>query len=218
MTQPITLATSARAERISDGVVHVVGLGLVAVAVPVLIGLTIWRQGPGVALFGTAIYATTLTAMIGFSALYNTVGQRRWSGLLRRLDHAAIYAKIAGTYTPFALMSGNPAPWLLIGLWTAALAGIGIKVVSPARFRGLALALYLGMGWAGVLAGGALFATLSPPVLVMIATGGTIYTLGVAFYLFERVPFHTTLWHVAVLAATIIFYGAVTVQVVQGPA
>ncbi len=152
--------------------------------------------------------------MILCSALYNLIASPGWSGLLRRLDHSAIYVKIAGTYTPFTLLSGQGF-WLLAGVWGAALAGVGIKLVSPERFRRLALALYLAMGWAGLLAGGAFFATLSVPVIILIAIGGALYTLGVVFYLLERLPYHYTIWHVLVLTASLSFYAAVTVHLVQ---
>jgi len=71
------------------------------------------------------------------------------------------------------------------------------------------------MGWAGLLAGGTFFATLSTPVIALIVTGGLLYTAGVAFYLSERLPFHYTIWHVFVLVASLVFYAAVTLQVVQ---
>lgn len=214
MARPPRTAYS-RAEILSDTIVHISGVVVMAVAVPVLIGLAIWRGAGPAEVTAVTIYGVTLIAMLGFSALYNTVGQRRWHGLLRRLDHSAIYAKIAGTYTPFVLIPGAHAGWLLAGIWSAALAGMGLKLVSPARLRWLALALYMGMGWAGVIAGGSFFAALSPAVIALIAIGGVIYTAGVAFYLMNRMPFHYTLWHVFVLTASIVFYAAVTTLVLQ---
>jgi hemolysin III len=205
----------SRAERISDAVVHVAGLVVVLVAVPVLIWLAVWRGAGREAILGVGIYGATLIAMILFSALYNMVGQGRWRWLLRRLDHSAIYAKIAGTYTPFTLTAGSHGGYLLAGLWTAALAGIGLKAVTPHRLRWLALGLYLGMGWAGFIFGASVFGALSPQVLALIVTGGILYTVGVVFFLFERLPFHYTIWHVLVLAASLVFYAAVAVHVVQ---
>ena len=203
-----------RSERLSDAVIHVSGLVLVLIAVPVLITLAAFLRGDFTALFGISVYGAALAAMILFSALYNMILHPGWAWLLKRLDHSAIYVKIAGTYTPFTLLSGQGG-WLLAGLWGAALTGVGLKILSPDRFRWLTLALYLGMGWAGLLAGGAFFATLSTPVIVLIATGGALYTLGVLFYLFERLPFHYTIWHVLVLTASVVFYAAVTLHLVQ---
>jgi hemolysin III len=203
----------SRAERQSDLVVHLAGLAAVLLAVPVLVSVTITARGDWAALVAVGVYGLSLTAMIVFSALYNTLGQRRWTGALKRLDHSAIYAKIAGTYTPFFLLSGQH-PTLLTGLWAAAVTGIGLKMVAPDRMRGLAVALCLAMGWAGVLAGGGFLSQVSTPVQWLIWTGGALYTLGVAFYLFDRLPFHYTIWHVLVLAASMSFYAAVTLHVI----
>ncbi len=205
----------SRAERLSDAVVHVAGLALVLAAVPVLIVLAALLRGDGAAVAGAAVYGATLILMILCSALYNMIDRPGWAWLLRRMDHAAIYVKIAGTYTPFALISGQGAG-LLAGVWGAAAAGVALKAVSPARFRWLALALYLGMGWAGAVAGGDLMEALPFATKVLMLVGGGLYTLGVVFYLAERLPFHNTIWHVHVLAASLVFYAAVLVMVVAG--
>ncbi|GAB1379329.1 PAQR family membrane homeostasis protein TrhA [Pararhodobacter aggregans] len=210
----------SKAEQVSDAVVHVAGLMLVLMAVPVLIVLTALYRGDAASITGVSVYGGALIAMILFSALYN-IGETSGYGtakewLLRRLDHSAIYLKIAGTYTPFTLLSGHGVA-LTLGVWGAALAGIALKIVSPERFKWIALALYLGMGWAGVVAGGPLFAALPTAVLVLMAVGGGLYTLGVVFYLWRRLPFHYTIWHVFVLAASFVFYSAVLVFVLLGP-
>ena len=169
---------------------------------------------------GVSVYGGALIAMILFSALYN-IGETSGFGaakewLLRRLDHSAIYLKIAGTYTPFTLVSGHGVS-LTVGVWAAALAGIVLKIISPERFKWAALALYLGMGWAGLVVGGPMFASLPTAVLVLMVVGGALYTLGVVFYLWRRLPFHYTIWHVFVLAASFVFYSAVLVFVLLGP-
>jgi hemolysin III len=214
MTLLATRSGYSRAEYLSDAVVHVTGSVLVLVSVPVLITLTAFLRGDAQAMIGTTVYGLTLAGMILCSGLYNIIGQGRWAWLLQRLDHSAIYAKIAGTYTPFALLSGQGG-WLLTGLWLAALAGMGLKLASPVRFRWATLALYLGMGWAGLAFGSSLLGALSFEVLALIVTGGVIYTLGVLLYLFDRLPFHYTAWHVTVLAASMVLYAAVTIQVIQ---
>jgi hemolysin III len=209
-----TRSDYTRAERLSDAVIHVSGLTLVLIAVPALIITVAALHGDFSSIFAVSVYGMALIAMILCSALYNMVTHPDWAGVLKRLDHSAIYVKIAGTYTPFTLLSGHGL-WLLAGLWSAAFAGVGLKLLYPDRFRLAALALYLGMGWAGLLAGGALLASLSAPVIALIITGGCLYTLGVAFYLCERLPFHYTIWHGLVLAASLVFYAAVTTHLVQ---
>ncbi|WP_116084549.1 hemolysin III family protein [Tropicimonas sp. IMCC34011] len=205
----------SRAEQVSDGVVHVIGVAAAVAAVPVLITLTAFWRGDVTAIVGISIYGGTFIAMLLCSALYNMLPAQRWTPVLRGLDHSAIYFKIAGTYTPFTLLSGWPGAYLLGGLWTAAIAGSSLRILAPERFRPVAIGLYLVMGWAGLFGGWALLQTLSPVVLSLIVIGGLIYTTGVVFYLTDRLPFHTTIWHVFVLVASFVFYAAVLTHVAQ---
>lgn len=206
----------SRAEYLSDAVVHASGLLIALVAAPALIVVAIVMRGDVPAVAGTAVYALSLVATLLFSALYNTIGRRRWTGLLRRLDHSAIFTMIAGTYTPFTTLSGGQGTWLLAGLWVAALAGVAIKVFAIDRMQWAAIGLCLGMGWSGALLPGQDFlAGVSPNVFMLIVTGGAIYTIGVVLYLYDRLPFHYTVWHVCVLAASMMFYAAVTLQLLQ---
>lgn len=202
----------SRAERLSDAAVHLTGLALVLGAVPVLIVVAALVRGDAATVAGVSIYAAALVLMIGASAAWNICEGFSWGAarawLLRRLDHSAIFLKIAATYTPFALITGHGL-WLTLGIWAAAGLGIVLKMISPERFRLVSLALYLGMGWAGVAGGGALLAALPMPVVVLMAVGGGLYTLGVVFYVWERLPFHITIWHGFVLAASLVFYAAV---------
>lgn len=208
----------SRAERLSDGVVHLLGLSLALLAVPALIALTaIWRTEPA-AIVGASIYGATLVLMLTFSALYNMVGNPRWAGLLRRLDQSAIYMKIAGTYTPFTLLAGGQALGLLAGLWMAAALGLMLKMLVPTGMRWIALGLYLAMGWAGLYAGGPMLAELPGTVLALILAGGIVYTTGVVFFLLERLPFHNTIWHVFVLAGSVLFFIAVALFIAELPA
>jgi hemolysin III len=205
----------SRAEWISDAVVHVTGVVAALMAVPVLITLAVVLRGDAPAIASTTLYGVALIAMLLFSALYNMTIRPRPRRIFRSLDHTAILCLIAATYTPLAVLSGAEATLLLAGLWIAALSGAAIRAFAPDRLKLAAVALALLMGWAGLLAGGEVFAGLTTPVMVLIATGGALYTVGVAFFLLERLPFHYTIWHVCVLAASAVFYAAVTVQLVQ---
>ena len=205
----------SRTERLSDAVVHVSGVVAALVAVPVLITLAVVLRGDAPAVVGTSLYGVALIAMLLCSALYNMTWQARRRAFFRHLDHTAIFCKIAATYTPFLLMSGGSSGWLLPGLWGAAAAGSAMRIMAPDRLKLLAVGIALAMGWAGLFAGAGFFSGLSLAVIALIVTGGVLYTIGVAFFLFDRLPFHYTIWHVFVLAASMVFYAAVTTHLVQ---
>jgi hemolysin III len=213
--KPTASRAYSRAEYLSDAAVHVAGLTLALMAVPALIVSAVLVRGDATALVAVSVYGAALILMLACSALYNMVLRPDWTWLLKRLDHSAIYMKIAGTFTPFTLMSGQGIA-LTLGLWAAALLGIVLKVADPYRFRWPGLALYLGMGWGGAAFGAALFASFPVPVIALIVAGGLLYTLGVVFYLWEGLPFHNTIWHVFVLVASVAFYAAVAVVVFTG--
>ena len=203
----------SRAEYLSDMAVHLTGLVTVAAAVPVLIVLAALLDGNPWQITAAAIYGASLLAMIGCSALYNIFPHPEWEWLLKRLDHSAIYLKIAGTYTAFVLIAGHGFA-LAAGLWAAAAAGISLKLLSPARWRWIGLTLYLGMGWIAAVLGQDVFTALPSPVVWLIAIGGSLYTLGVVFYLWDRLPHHLTIWHVFVLAASLAIYSGVVAAVI----
>ncbi len=205
----------SRAEMLSDAVVHVVGLCSVLMAVPVLVTLAIVLRGDTPAILGTGLYGVALIAMILCSALYNMAEQDTWRAFFRHFDQTAIFIKIAATYTPFILLSGGQGAWLLPVLWGGAILGSGMRMMAPDRLQLVAIGIALAMGWAGLFAGDSLLAALSGPVLSMIVAGGVLYTVGVGFFLFDRLPFHITIWHMFVLAASITFYAAIMVHLLQ---
>ena len=206
--------TYSRAEHRSDAVVHLSGIALALIAAPVLIGLAVLLHHAPAAIAGTSVYGVALVAMLVCSALYNMAQQAHRRAFFRHFDHTAIFCKIAATYTPFVVLSGGLGAWLLTGLWGAAVAGSGLRLLVP-DWRLIACAIALAMGWAGLFAGSDFFGGLSTAVIVLIVTGGSLYSIGVAFFLFDRLPFHYTIWHLFVLAATGVFYAAVTLHLVQ---
>jgi hemolysin III len=205
----------SRAENRADAAVHVTGLGAAVLAVPLLLGAALVRsvdQG-GVTLFAAvAIYGLAFVAMIGASALYNLWSDGARSALYRKLDHSAIYLKIAGTYTPFTLIPGQGV-WLMAVLWGAACLGVVLKLISPDRFRVIGLVLYLGMGWLGVVILPQMLATLPGASVALIVAGGLVYTFGVVFYLWTRLRYHYVIWHICVLVASFLLYAAVWTMV-----
>lgn len=210
-----------RAEYIADTTIHMIGVIGALLAVPVLITLVaVWR--PDAALIAAvSVYGASLLAMLSFSAGYNVIGGRIGGGraveVLRRLDHAAIYVKIAGTYTPYAVLTGGPVGrWLLIGVWTTAALGTLGKLVAPHRWQRVSILLYLALGWCFVAVAGEVTAVITGATLVLIAIGGILYSVGVIFHLWESLPFQNAIWHAFVLVATFVFYSALMVEIAAG--
>ena len=204
----------AQAERHADAVVHGLGLALglagcvvLAMAVP-----------PGADLhlrLGLAIYAAGLMAMLGCSALYNLtadVGRKR---LLRRLDQAAIFLMIAGTYTPIALASigGAWGTGLLAFVWSAAVGGMTIKLLALRCPEWLSIALYLLVGWSVVVTFGPLAAAVPTATLLLLVAGGILYSVGVIFHLWLGLAYHNAIWHGFVLAGAACHWLAVVREV-----
>lgn len=222
MESPNTLrSTPISTEQIADAVVHIVGVALVMLAVPVLVTLAaVWRDEASV-IAAMSIYGASLLAMILFSATYNLAAirfpGRSILGVLRRLDHGAIYLKIAGTYTPFAVIAGGPlGRWLLICIWSGAALGFLGKIIAPDRWERASIVLYLAMGWAFVVAAGPISESITQASLILIVVGGCLYSVGVIFHLWERLPYQNAIWHVFVLVASLVFYSAMIVEVSIG--
>lgn len=205
----------SRAEYISDAVVHISGIALALIGGPILVTLAAVWLGDVTLISAMTVYVVALVAMLVCSALYNMASRDTWYDRLRRIDQSAIYLKIAGTYTPFAAMAGVQAGWFIASVWSLAVAGISIILIAPRKYRKLSIPLYLLCGWAGVIWGGPVLAAIGGPTLWLLAIGGLAYTGGVVFLLWERLPFHNTIWHVFVLAGTGLCYAALMVELVR---
>jgi hemolysin III len=203
--------TYSRAEYISDAAIHVLGIVFALVAGPALVTMAAIRIGDATTIGAVAVYAITLLAMLTCSGLYNMIRVPHWSDRLRRLDQSAIYLKIAGTYTPFVILFPG-SPGFLAGIWAVALGGASLIVLSARRHTLVAIVLYLGLGWAGVALGQPMIEGMSTSGGLLVLTGGLLYSAGIAFLLWNRLPFHNTIWHVFVLAATCACYAALTLE------
>lgn len=199
-----------RHELLADGVVHAIGVGLGLIAAAVLIVAACYFA-TAADIAAVSVYAAGLIAMLALSAIYNLFPVSRWKWILRRFDHSAIYLLIAATYTPFIVqmkMSVTSVA-LMAGVWTVAAAGIVLKLFFPGRFDRLAIALYLAMGWSGVMVYDVIAAALPSLTLWLIAVGGLLYSSGVIFHVWERLRFHNAIWHGFVLLAASCHYVAV---------
>jgi hemolysin III len=199
------------AELAADRLVHVIGLatGTAGAAVLVAIAAVGSRM---IEVVSATVYSAGLIAMLAFSAAYNLARNSRHSELLQRFDHAAIFAMIAGTYTPFTTLglTGNWAIGMTVAVWSIAALGITLKLtLPPRRFEGLSVVLYLVFGWLGLIAYEPLRQALGIPILALIGTGGLVYSLGVIFHGWQRLPYQNAIWHGFVLIAAAIHYAAV---------
>jgi hemolysin III len=206
--------TQSAAELRADAAIHVAGLAFAAVAAPAAVIVAAQAGGAG-RVAGAAVYAATLVAMLAFSAAYNMLAHTAWSEALRRLDHAAIYLKIAGSYTPFAVapLAHGAGPGLLIGVWSAAALGCLNKLVAPRRFERASVLLYLALGWAFVLVLDEARGSMTPTALSLVAAGGGLYTVGVGFHLWRALRFQNAIWHALVLSGTACIFGAVMIEI-----
>ncbi len=181
------------------------GLGvLLATAGLVVLVVQTYRHGDAWAVTSVAIYGGTLVLLYLASTVYHAVTRPRAKHVLKQIDHAAIYLLIAGTYTPFCLGPlRGPWGWTLFGVaWGLALAGATLDVATNRRFRWASLTIYLGMSWLIVSAIKPMLQTIDGVVLIWLLAGGLFYTGGVVFYVWRRLPFHHTIWHVFVLAGS----------------
>jgi hemolysin III len=197
-------------EEIANSISHGIGTGLAIVGLTVLIIIAVLNNDPW-HLVGFAIYGITLVLLYLGSTLYHGIQHRRAKDVFEKLDHSAIYLLIAGTYTPFLLITlHNAWGWtLLVAVWGIALLGVAYKMLYINHYKRLSVLGYIFMGWLGVIAGRQLFQNIPPESLFLLALGGVIYTLGVTFYVWRRLPYNHTIWHFFVLVASVCHYFAV---------
>lgn len=198
----MTTSTYTQREEWLNCAVHVAGLVASCIAIPAL-ALAGWRSGDPWLLVGGLVFGVSALLMFTTSALYHAARDPAVRLRLRRVDHAAIFVLIAGTYTPFTLgaLRGTWGWSLAAVIWTLAVAGIVFKTTSLGfRFHRTSVALYVLMGWLAIVAIRPLMQALSPQELAWLIAGGLCYTGGVAFYVWKSRPYTHAIWHVFVLA------------------
>jgi len=201
-------------EELANAVTHGVGLVLSLAGFVVLLVLAIIRGGRWhVASCG--VYGATLVILYLASTLYHSFRAPRLKHVLRVIDHSAIYLLIAGTYTPFTLVSLRGFwGWTLFGLvWTLCVLGVIFKAFFINRLPVLSTLLYVAMGWLCVIAIKPLVSAIPAGGLAWLVAGGLLYTIGVAFFASRRLRFNHAIWHLFVLAGSICHYMAVVFYV-----
>jgi hemolysin III len=198
-------------EELANSLSH--GLGFVAALVggPVLLASAARRGGVG-PVVGAAVFVGTMLLLYLSSCLYHALPPGRFKGRLLKLDHAAIYLFIAGTYTPFTLgvLRGNGGALVGVLIWSLALAGVALMATGRLQNRIASTGLYLAMGWLVLIGGGPMLERVPASGIAWLLAGGVAYTVGVGFYaLTTRVRFSHLAWHVCVLAGSTCHYFAV---------
>ena len=206
-------------EEVAHALTHGFGVVLAIVGLTVLVARS--------AVYGntwhvtvSAIFGATLVLMYAASTLFHSIPLPRAKHILRVIDHSSIYLLIAGTYTPFTLVTlHGPLGWSMFGLtWGLAAAGVVFKIYSTGRYEKLSLFIYLAMGWCIVIAVKPLMHALPIGGLALLLLGGLSYSFGVIFYVWERLRYHHAIWHAFVLGGSVLQYFAVLFYVIPGPA
>ncbi|MEM9870885.1 MAG: hemolysin III family protein [Pseudomonadota bacterium] len=203
----------SRRETLADAAVHALGISSGVAACSALI-LYVAQTQDASRIAATSVYAGLLILSLAASAAYHLLPWERSRPLFHRVDHAAIYLKIAGTYTPLVVLIGSAFAYVVLGIvWAIALLGAVAKLSFWATDARGSLALYLLLGWASVLLIWPMWQTLPGMATALIAMGGLLYTVGTVFFAMKALRFQNAIWHGFVLAASTCFFGAVSLGV-----
>ena len=199
-----------------NALTHAIGVTLALAALAALVTLAS-VHGNARQLVSYSIYGVTLVLLYSASTAYHGVRLPRAKQVLRILDHSAIYLLIAGTYTPFALISLRGAwGWSLLAIiWALAAAGVVFKIFFIGRFARTSVVIYLAMGWLALVATRQLFIHLPRSGLILLFAGGLCYSVGVLFFAYDYKRFHHAIWHVFVLAGSACHFVAVWVSTLK---
>lgn len=194
---------------LANAITHGVGLVLALAGAAYLIHASTRTTGWVIA--SCSVFASTLVLVYLFSTLYHSLVVTRARRVFQILDHSAIYLLIAGTYTPFTLISlRGPVGWtLFVVVWTLAIAGIVFKSIAVERFPIASALVYLLQGWVVVFATRPLLHAIGWQGLDWLIAGGVAYTLGIVFFAFDRLRYFHAVWHLFVLAGSVAHYFAV---------
>ena len=211
-------AESARyslGEEIAHSVTHGLGVVLSIAGLAVMVTLAALR-GNAWHVVSCSIFGVTLIFLYTASTLYHSIPHPGAKKVLRVFDHSAIFLLIAGTYTPFTLVTlrGGWGWTLFVLIWGLALVGIIYKITAKTRYRLLSVLLYLGMGWLVLVAIKPMVISVAMPGLLLLLAGGLCYTLGLIFFVWRSLPYSHAVWHLFVLAGSICHFFAVLLYVI----
>jgi hemolysin III len=219
MLKNLGLPTYKLSEEIAHSIIHGIGIVLAITALAVLTSYA--------SVFGTArhivscsIYGATLIILYSASTLYHSIQHRHAKKILRIFDHSAIFLLIAGSYTPFLLISmGGALGWSFFGIiWGLAALGITLQLHLIEKHKVLVVLLYIAMGWSVITVIKPLVAAIPTIGLIFLIVGGLAYTLGTIFYAWNRLPYNHAIWHGFVLAGSIFHFFSIFYSVIPSVA
>ncbi len=197
-------------EEIFNSITHGIGT-LLSIAALVLLVVFASIKGNAWHIVSFSIFGTTLVLLYLASTLYHSFSKAKIKNLFARFDHAAIFLLIAGTYTPFVLTILRGAlGWTIFGIiWGLAIAGVVIRSIYLTRFRKLMVGIYLGMGWMFLMAIVPMVRNLPTLSFIFLLLGGIFYSIGVIFYSWRSLKYGHGIWHLFVLAGSIMHFFSV---------
>jgi hemolysin III len=215
MISDASIARYTVGEEIANSVTHGIG-ALLAVAGLVVLAVFSSLWGTTWHIVGCSVFGTTLVLLYLASTLYHSIPHPGAKRVLQVVDHVAIFLLIAGTYTPFTLVNmRGPWGWALFGIiWGLAVFGIAFQTTLLSRWRVACVPLYIIMGWTALIAFKTLIVAVAPGGLLLLLLGGIAYTVGVAFYAWQALPYHHAIWHLFVLAGSVLHFLAVLFYVI----
>ena len=197
-------------ELAADRIIHLTGTlsGVVGSAIMVGIAADVADRSTFLA---SLVYSGCLLAMLGCSTAYNLASNAPRRRLLRRVDHAAIFLMIAGTYTPFTTcrLDGVWAIGMTAAVWIGAVTGAVMKLICPNRIERVSIVAYLALGWLILVGIRPMLSSVDVRTAVLIGVGGVLYSIGTGFHLWRALPFHNAIWHSFVLVAASCHYAAI---------
>lgn len=204
-------------EEVLHAITHGIGALLSIAGLVVLIVFAALR-GSAWHVVSCSVYGGTLVLLYINSTIYHSLAKTRAAKVFQILDHASIYVLIAGTYTPFTLITLRGAlGWTIFGIiWGLAVLGVLFKVFTAGRFKLFATMIYLVMGWLIVTAIVPIFRSLPTGGIVLLIAGGLAYSLGTIFYIFKKFRYFHFIWHLFVLAGSILHFFAILLYVIPG--
>lgn len=212
---PVNATHYSFGEELANTVTHGIG-ALLSTAALVLMVVFAVRYGDAWHITSVSIYGATLVLLYTASTLYHGIPVPAIKRILQRIDHASIFLLIAGTYTPFTLVSlRGPWGWTLFGLvWGIALLGIFLELGTTRGRQKLSLALYLGMGWIVVIAIEPMLNNVAGGGMLLLLLGGLSYTLGVFFYVRHTMAYHHAIWHMFVMLGSLLHFFSIFFYVI----